>query len=120
MESDETVRESCLERRSDGVAFSAWLALVAALGRGWSSAIAASAAFLFRVEGGVVKGGAADCRRRGIRDAASLGKWRAGENHRSERGGVGKGLRSGGSLYSLTHSILSTVCWGFGRSQGRM
>lgn len=50
--------------RSEAVAFRAWAALVADLGRGWlSSAIAASAAFLFRVEGGVMKRGAAECRR---------------------------------------------------------
>jgi hypothetical protein len=50
--------------RSEAVAFPVWAALVADLGRGWlSSAIAASAAFLFRVEGGVMKRGAADCRR---------------------------------------------------------
>lgn len=50
-------------RSDDAVAFRAWAALVAALGRGWSSsAIAASAAFLFLVDGGVVKRGAAGCR----------------------------------------------------------
>jgi hypothetical protein len=65
MDSEETVRESSLLcGRSETVAFWARVALVAALGGGWSSAIAASAAFLFRVEGGVLKRGAADCPRR--------------------------------------------------------
>lgn len=59
--------EVCLERDlgSDAVAaaatvaFPQWAALVAALGEDWSmSAIAASAAFLFRVRRGVVKRGA--------------------------------------------------------------
>lgn len=51
-------------RPDEAVAFPAWAALVAALGGGWlSSAMAASAAFLFLVEGGVMKRGATGRRR---------------------------------------------------------
>lgn len=109
MERDEAVRESGLLRGSEVVALGAWVALVAALGGGWSSAIAASAAFLFRVEGGVVKRGCGRMPAMGIRnrweESGGCVTWKTergrvvvGEGGES---GEGAAIRRIRSLYTL-------------------
>jgi hypothetical protein len=102
--------EVCLERDlgSDAavaaVAFPQWAALVAASGEDWSlSAIAASAAFLFRVRRGVVK--------RGVRQRCRQW-WGKGGFLKvgGDRGEGGSRPRDRGSLVNqLSHNVTSKI-----------